>query len=63
MAASRSCSGDIVRVTTLLLERLIAKVIQKVVDFSEKVVGRAVDAVKETSKETESYIHAKDEPE
>jgi hypothetical protein len=36
---------------------------QKVMDFTEKVVGRAVDTVKKTLKETEDHIHAKDEPE
>ena len=55
--------GDIVRTAITLLECLIAKVMQKVMDFAEKVVGRAVDIVKETPKETESHIHAKDEPE
>ena len=54
--------GDIVRMAIALLERLIAKAIQKVMDFAGKVVGKAVDAVKETLKETESHIHAKDEP-
>lgn len=54
---------SIVREAVALLERLIAKVMQKVMDFAEKIVGRAVDAVKETPKETESHIHAKNEPE
>ena len=39
---------SIVREAVALLERLIAKVMQKVMDFAEKIVGRAVDAVKET---------------
>ena len=54
--------GDIVRAAVALLERLIAKVMQKVMDFAEKVIGKAVDAKKETPKETERHIHAKDEP-
>ena len=41
--------GDIVRAAVLLLEKLIAKVIQKVVDFVEKVA----DDVKEEPKEME----------
>ena len=54
--------GDIVKVAVVLLELLIAKVMQKVIDFAGKVVDKAVDAVKESPKETESHIHAKDEP-
>ena len=54
--------GDIVRVAVVLLELLIAKVMQKVIDFAGKVVDKAVDAVKESQKETESHIYAKDEP-
>ena len=48
--------GDIVRAAIALLERLIAKVMQ----IAEKVIGKAVDDIKETpkemSKESESYI-------
>jgi len=56
--------GDIVRAAILLLERLIAKVMQKVMDFAEKVIGngKAADAVKETPEETEIRIHEKNEP-
>ena len=54
--------GDIVRAAIALLEHLIAKVMQKAKDFAEKVVGKADDAVKESPKEMESYIYAKDEP-
>lgn len=44
--------GDIVRAAIALLERLIAKVMQ----IAEKVIGKAVDDIKEMSKESESYI-------
>ncbi|EOS53211.1 hypothetical protein C809_00156 [Lachnospiraceae bacterium MD335] len=54
--------GDIVRAAILLLECLIAKVMQKAKDFAEKVIGKAADAAKETLEETECYIHAKDKP-
>ncbi len=54
--------GDIVRAAVVLLECLISKVMQKVMDFMEIVVGKAVDAVKETPEETESRVPAKDEP-
>ena len=54
--------GDIVRAAILLLERLIAKVMQKVMEFAEKVNGKVTDAVKETSKDMENHIHAKDKP-
>ena len=50
--------GNIVRAAVVLLELLIAKVMQKVMNFA----GKAVDAVKESPKETESHIHAKGEP-
>ncbi len=46
--------GDIVRAAILLLERLIAKVMQKVMEFAEKVNGKVTDAVKETSKDMEN---------
>ena len=54
--------GDIVRAAVAVLERLIAKVMQKVMVFSEKVVGKAVDAEKKTLEETERHIHVKDKP-
>jgi len=54
--------GDIVREAVALLERLIAKVMRKVMDFAEKVIDKAVDAVKETPRETDSCIHAGDNP-
>ena len=53
--------GDIVRAAVALLERLIAKVMQKVMDIAEKVISKATDSEKETPKETEIHIHAKDE--
>ena len=54
--------GDIVRAAIALLERLIAKVMQKVMDFAGKVVGKAVDVEKKTLEETERHIHVKDKP-
>ena len=54
--------GDIVKAAIALLERLIAKVMQKVMDAVEKVVGEAVNAEKETPEKTERHIHTKDEP-
>lgn len=45
----------------LLLERLIAKLMQKVMEFAEKVTGKAADAVKEASEGTEIRSHEKDE--
>ena len=51
----------IVRAAVALLERLIAKVMQKIMDFAEKVVGKAVDDVKDTLEETVDRVHAKDE--
>ena len=53
--------GDIVRAAILLLERLIAKVMQKAMDFAEKVIGKGDDAVKEASEETEIRFHEKNE--
>ena len=53
--------GDIVRAAVALLERLIAKVMQTVMDFMGKVIGKAADAVKETPKEMKSHVHAIDE--
>lgn len=52
--------GDIVRAAIALLERLIVKVMQKVMDFAEKVIDKAVDAIKKTPREMESHIHAED---
>ena len=55
--------GDIVRAAVALLECLIAKVMQKVMDFAGKVVDNIVDdTVKESPKETESHNHVKGEP-
>ena len=51
----------IVRAAILLLECLIAKVMQKAMDFAEKIIGKAADAVKEASEETKIRIHEKDE--
>ena len=54
--------GEIVRAAILLLELLIAKAMRKVMDIAEKIIGNAVDGVKETSRETENCIHAGDTP-
>ena len=54
--------GEIVRAAILLLERLIAKVMQKVMDIAEKVIGNAASAIKETLKETRNPIHAEGDP-
>lgn len=54
--------GEIVSAAILLLELLIAKAIQKVMDIAKKVIDNAVDGVKEKSKETKSLIHAEDTP-
>ncbi len=51
----------IVRAAILLLECLIVKVMQKAMDFSEKVIGKAADTEKETSEETEIRFYEKDE--
>ncbi len=53
--------GEIVRAAIALLEKLIAKVMQKIMDVAEKVIGKAADTIKEASKETENPVHAKDE--
>ncbi len=53
--------GDIVRTAVALLERLIAKVMQTVMDCTGKVIGKVADAVKETPKEMKSYVRAIDE--
>jgi len=56
---------DIVMAAIALLERLIAKVMQKIKDMVEKVVGNAA-AIEETpkgmTKESESHIQVGDEP-
>lgn len=54
--------GNIVKAAILLLERLITKVMQKVMEFAEKVIGKAADTIKEAPKETENPVHVKDEP-
>ena len=54
--------GDIIRAAIVLLECLIAKVMQKIMDAAEKIIGKVVDVEKETLKETEKHIHVKDEP-
>lgn len=52
--------GDIVRAAILLLEYLIAKVMQKVMDFVAKGIGKTADAIKKMPEETENSIHAND---
>ena len=54
--------GEIVRAAVALLEKLIAKVMRKVMDFVEKGIGKVTDAQKETPKEMEIHTHTKDEP-
>ena len=54
--------GEIVRAAILLLECLIIKAIQKVMDIVEKVIEKAADIIKVAPKETENPIHTKDEP-
>ena len=54
--------GDIVRAAVALLERLIVKAMQKAMDIVEKVIGKAVDAIKEVPKETGSRFRAGDSP-
>ena len=53
--------GEIVRAAILLLECLIMKVMQKVLDFVEKVIGKAADVIKEMPEGTENNIYANDE--
>ena len=53
--------GDIVRAAVLLLECMIMKVMKKVMDFAEKVIGKAADDKKETLEETEIRFYKKDE--
>ena len=48
--------GDIVRAAIALLERLITKVMQKVMDAAEKIVKKAVDAVRNCKKITCAYL-------
>ena len=50
----------IVRAAILLLECLIAKVMQKAMDFAEKVIGKVADVEKETPEETEIRFYEKD---
>ncbi len=52
--------GEIVRAAVALLEKLIAKVMQKVMDFVTKDIGKATDVIKEMPEETEDNIHAND---
>ena len=54
--------GEIVRAAILLLECLIIKAMQKVMDIAEKVIDKAVDAIKETPKEMESHVYSKTDP-
>ena len=54
--------GEIVKAAILLLELLIAKAMQKVMDIAEKVIGNDASAAEETSKETDRRIHAGDSP-
>ncbi len=54
--------GDIVRAAILLLERLIAKAMQKVMDMAEKITGKVTDVIKEVPKEAESPVRAEDVP-
>ena len=52
--------GEIVKAAILLLELLIAKAMQKMIDIAEKVIGIDVSVVKETSKEIDSRIRTGD---
>lgn len=54
--------GDIVRAVILLLEYLIIKAMQKVMDIAEKVIDKAADAIKEIPKEIDSHANAKTDP-
>ncbi len=54
--------GEIVRAAVALLEKLITKVMRKIMDITEKVIGKAADIIKETPEETENTVHAKNEP-
>ncbi len=53
--------GEIARAAIALLEKLIAKVMRKVMDMAGKVIGKADDAVKEIPKKTGIHVHENDE--
>ncbi|MEY8327072.1 MobA/MobL family protein [Lachnospiraceae bacterium 54-11] len=53
--------GDIIRAAVALLECLLTKNMQKTMGFVTRTTSKATAAVKETQKDTENYIHAKDE--
>lgn len=55
--------GDIVRAAVVLLEHLIRKAIQKVMEFAEKVIGKTADNVKEAPEKIKTNIHAEDRQE
>ena len=52
--------GDIVRAAIALLEKLIAKAMQKIMDFVAKGIGKATDVIKKMPEETENSTHAND---
>lgn len=52
--------GDIVKAAIALLEKLIAKVMQKIMDFVAKGIGKAADVIKKMPEETENSIHTND---
>ena len=54
--------GEIVRAAAVLLEGMIAKVMQKIMDIAGKVISKDSDAEKETPKEMEIHIHIEDKP-
>ena len=54
--------GEIVRAAVALLEKLIAKVMRKVMDIAEKVINKDFNAEKETPKEKEIHIHTENKP-
>ncbi len=54
--------GEIVRAAVVLLEGMIAKVMQKIMDIAGKVISKDSDAEKETPKGMEIHIHTEDEP-
>ena len=57
--------GDIVKAAILLLERLIEKVMPKVMEMAEKVIGKATvikEASKKVSREKVDHIQAEDDP-
>ena len=51
---------DIVKAAIALLEKLISKVMQKIMDFVAKGIGKAADVIKKMPEETENSIHAND---